>query len=95
MKYTNILAKIKSCQTSLELIEKIYQNPGSNRRGLSEKNFSRGWDFYIVGRQGVYINHFYVGVPSIKNLKKSPVNPSVNKNPYTVNRGLEHCTLYS
>lgn len=80
MKYTNILAKIKSCQTSLELIEKIYQNPGSNRRGLSEKTLRLGWGFYIVGRQGVYINHFYVGVPSLKKYltKKIPLN----KNPY-------------
>ena len=66
MKYTNISEKIKSCQTGLELIEKIYQNPGFNRRGLSEKTLRLGWDFYIVGRQGVYINHLYVGVPSIK-----------------------------
>ena len=47
-------------------MEKIYQNPGFNRRGLSEKTLRLGWDFYIVGRQGVYINHLYVGVLSIK-----------------------------
>lgn len=77
------------------------EKPGFNRRGLSEKTLRLGWDFYIVGRQGVYINHFYVGVPSIKisqkisckisrkNLKKSLTyykTPStVNKNP-SVNR---------